>query len=337
MKTYHLLLILHKWYWLGNNVVESKEFLKLILDSISEHIVVINELGDIIFVNRSWQTFGQDNNCSCDVQWRQQNYLAICESAAKQGDEFGIKALAGLQKVINSQQQEYYLEYPCHSDTESRWFLMRAVPLEYQSQRYVVISHLNITERMRAEQQLKMLAHIDGLTQLANRRHFDNFFEQEWSRCLRLKQPISIAMIDLDHFKLLNDNFGHLVGDICLKSLANLLTQFARRPSDLCARYGGEEFVLVLGNTHSEQAYQLLSQFMTQLTELHIEELHNQQLTVSIGLATLVPGFLDNATTLIDMADKALYQAKETGRNKLVVAQTQTDIVSKMPLTRGIE
>nr|WP_290442518.1 GGDEF domain-containing protein [Pseudoalteromonas sp. Ps84H-4] len=173
-----------------------------------------------------------------------------------------------------------------------------------------------------------MLAHIDGLTQLANRRHFDNFFEQEWSRCLRLKQPISIAMIDLDHFKLLNDNFGHLVGDICLKSLANLLTQFARRPSDLCARYGGEEFVLVLGNTHAEQAYQLLSRFMTQLTELHIEELHNQQLTVSIGLATLVPGFLDNATTLIDMADKALYQAKETGRNKLVVAQTQTDIVS---------
>ena len=301
-------------------MVESKEFLKLILDTISEHIVVINELGDIIFVNRSWQTFGDENNCDCDIQWQKQNYLAICKSAAIQGDDFGIKALAGLNKVINHQEPEFYLEYPCHSDIEKRWFMMRAVPLEYNAQRFVVISHLNITERKLAEQQVQELAHIDGLTQIANRRHFDDFYEQEWSRCMRLKLPISLAMIDLDNFKLLNDNFGHVVGDTCLKEVAKILPDFARRPGDLCARYGGEEFILVMGNTHCLQAQMLLTRFMAELTALKLPELAGHPLTVSIGLATLVPNLADNAMQLIEMADNALYQAKDTGRNKLVVA-----------------
>ncbi len=301
-------------------MVESKEFFKLILDTISEHIVVINKLGDIIFVNRSWQAFGVENNGHCDTQWQKQNYLATCKSAAIQGDEFGIKALTGLKKVINEQLAEFYLEYPCHSDTEKRWFMMHAVPLKYDAQHFVVISHLNITERKLAEQKVQELARIDGLTQIANRRYFDDFYEQEWSRCMRLKLPISVAMIDFDHFKSINDNYGHIVGDICLKEAAKILQNYTHKPAELCARYGGEEFITVLGNTHSLQAQMLLARFMTKLKELKVPELTGHSLTVSIGLATLLPSKTDNTMQLIKMADNALYQAKLTGRNKLVVA-----------------
>ena len=301
-------------------MVESKEFLKSILDTISKHIVVIDEKGDIQFVNRSWQTFGDENNCQCNTQWEEQNYLAICQSAAQQGDEFGAQALSGISQVINQQLTEYYLEYPCHSNTDKRWFLMRAVPFEHASKRFIVISHINITERKIAEQQVQELARIDGLTLIANRRHFDDFYKQEWSRCARLKHPLSLAMIDLDNFKSLNDNFGHLVGDICLKEVAKLLPDYTRRPGDLCARYGGEEFVLVLGNTQSHQAQKLVTRFMAALNTLQLPELAGHPLTVSIGLATIYPSSIDDAMLLIEMADSALYQAKEAGRNQLVVA-----------------
>ena len=301
-------------------MVESKEFLKSILDTISKHIVVIDEKGDIQFVNRSWQTFGDENNCQCNTQWEEQNYLAICQSAAQQGDEFGAQALSGISQVINQQLTEYYLEYPCHSNTDKRWFLMRAVPFEHASKRFIVISHINITERKIAEQQVQELARIDGLTLIANRRHFDDFYKQEWSRCARLKHPLSLAMIDLDNFKSLNDNFGHLVGDICLKEVAKLLPDYTRRPGDLCARYGGEEFVLVLGNTQSHQAQKLVTRFMATLNTIQLPELAGHPLTVSIGLATIYPNSSDDAMLLIEMADSALYQAKEAGRNQLVVA-----------------
>ncbi|MCO7205697.1 sensor domain-containing diguanylate cyclase [Pseudoalteromonas sp. B5MOD-1] len=301
-------------------MVESKEFLKSILDTISKHIVVIDEKGDIQFVNRSWQTFGDENNCQCNTQWEEQNYLAICQSAAQQGDEFGAQALSGISQVINQQLTEYYLEYPCHSNTDKRWFLMRAVPFEHASKRFIVISHINITERKIAEQQVQELARIDGLTLIANRRHFDDFYKQEWSRCARLKHPLSLAMIDLDNFKSLNDNFGHLVGDICLKEVAKLLPDYTRRPGDLCARYGGEEFVLVLGNTQSHQAQKLVTRFMAALNTLQLPELAGHPLTVSIGLATIYPSSIDDAMLLIEMADNALYQAKEAGRNQLVIA-----------------
>jgi diguanylate cyclase (GGDEF)-like protein len=127
-------------------------------------------------------------------------------------------------------------------------------------------------------------------------------------------------MIDLDNFKSLNDNFGHLVGDICLKEVAKRLPDYTRRPGDLCARYGGEEFVLVLGNTQSHQAQKLVTRFMAALNTLQLPELAGHPLTVSIGLATIYPSSSDDAMLLIEMADSALYQAKEAGRNQLVIA-----------------
>ena len=302
-------------------MVESKEFLKSILDTISKHIVVIDEKGDIQFVNRSWQTFGDENNCQCNTPWEDQNYLAICKSAAQQGDEFGAQALSGISQVINQQLTEYYLEYPCHSNTDKRWFLMRAVPFEHASKRFIVISHINITERKIAEQQVRELARIDGLTQIANRRHFDDFYEQEWSRCARLKHPLSLAMIDLDNFKSLNDNFGHLVGDICLKEVAKLLPDYTRRPGDLCARYGGEEFAVLLPGTTLVQAKLIAERLRKRISHMAVEvDGQKIEVTASLGVACYPSPGVEAMSDLLKTADKALYEAKETGRNKVVSA-----------------
>ncbi|MFK3865252.1 MULTISPECIES: sensor domain-containing diguanylate cyclase [Pseudoalteromonas] len=299
---------------------ETKEFLKLILDTVSEHIVVINESGDIQYINQSWRAFGNQNNGSCNLDWYSQNYLRVCELAAKD-DEYAYTALKGIKSVITKQQDEFYLEYPCNSDTEPRWFMMRVVPLQIKEQRFIVISHLNITERILAEQQVHKLARIDGLTQIANRRCLDDFLLEEWNRCQRLSLPLSFAMIDLDHFKMLNDSAGHLVGDECLQQVAKLLNSFSRRTSDLCARFGGEEFALVLGNIKFDEATVLLKRFKSELAHLKISNNGANAkniLTVSIGLVTLIPTANSSPTKLIEKADSLLYEVKYSGRDGML-------------------
>lgn len=227
----------------------SHEALRLILDSITEHIVVIDDMGTIQYANKSWSDFGSKNACSVGVNWRGINYIDECDKAAAMGNDFGEKARNGILSVINKEMPAFYFEYPCHSPDEKRWFMMRVTALQMSCQDYFVISHQNITERKLAEEEVKNLARLDGLTDIPNRRAFDEFLYNEWRRCLRLKLPISLAIVDLDHFKLLNDIYGHQSGDECLIKIGALLKEFASRPGDICARYGGEEFALVWGGT----------------------------------------------------------------------------------------
>ena len=300
-------------------MIETKEFLKLVLDTVLEHIVVIDESGDIQYINQNWHSFGEDNNVSCCIDWYSQNYFRVCEAA--EDDEYADIALQGIKSVVEKYEDEFYLEYPCNSDTESRWFMMRVFPLNIEPRRLIVISHLNITERKLAEQQVHKLARIDSLTQIANRRYLDTFLLDEWNRCKRLAVPLSFAMIDLDHFKLLNDSSGHLVGDDCLYKVAQLLNGYSRRPSDLCARFGGEEFALVLGNFNSDNATELLKSFKSELKKLKISNLGanaDNILTVSIGLVTLVPSANSSPTMLIEKADSLLYKVKHSGRNEIL-------------------
>lgn len=223
----------------------SYEFLALVLDSITEHIVVIDETGEIQFVNKSWSAFGNNDACVIGGDWSHVNYLAECDKASAMGDDFGTMAGAGIRAVVESREMFFDFEYPCHSPSEKRWFMMRVTPFQVSAKKYYVISHQNITKRKLAEEDVRNLAKIDGLTDISNRRAFDEFFDEEWNRCSRLKKPISLAIVDIDHFKLLNDDYGHQSGDECLIRVGALLKELAKRPGDMCARYGGEEFVLV--------------------------------------------------------------------------------------------
>lgn len=296
----------------------SDKLLKSILDTITQHICAIDKNGNIIYVNRSWITFGENNSSSIHKGWDKINYLQECDKSALKGDKDAIMAAKGIRDVINKVKDFYYLEYPCHSPNEKRWFMMRVTPFKLEEKEYYVISHEIITERKLAEEKVLNLSRIDGLTDIANRRYFDDFLENEWRRCVRLKMPLSLAIIDLDHFKLLNDTYGHQAGDECLKKVGSVLKTFAKRPADLCARYGGEEFAVILGDTTLKNSLTLMNSLLDAIRQLKIPNKDSSvmpTLTASIRLATLYPHACKEKEELIAAADKMLYKAKENGRN----------------------
>lgn len=187
----------------------------------------------------------------------------------------------------------------------------------------------DITDRKRTEQllheankELERIATIDGLTQLANRRRFNEYLEIEWKRSMRAHTPLSLIMCDVDYFKFFNDCYGHLAGDECLQKVAGTLKNCARRASDLVARYGGEEFAIVLPNTPAGGAMHVAELIRQKVLELQIE--HTKSLvapyvTLSLGVASAVPERTSFFEALIDSADQALYRAKKGGRNRTIL------------------
>lgn len=165
------------------------------------------------------------------------------------------------------------------------------------------------------------LANIDGLTQIANRRRLDEYLTQQWKQMLRDRQPISIILCDIDHFKQYNDTYGHLAGDDCLKLVAQVIARSLKRPSDLAARYGGEEFVAVLPQTDLSGAIVVAQQIQTAIQQLQIPQNQsstNRNITLSMGVSSLLPAHDLPARTLLDMADHLLYMAKQQGRDRIV-------------------
>jgi diguanylate cyclase (GGDEF)-like protein/PAS domain S-box-containing protein len=184
----------------------------------------------------------------------------------------------------------------------------------------------DISERKKTEQRLQeaysaveALAITDALTGLANRRHFDQYLAAEWRRSMRDRQPISLLMLDADKFKAYNDTYGHQRGDNCLKQIAEACMDVVSRPGDLVARFGGEEFVVVLPNTENEGAMHVGNEICEALRSRRLPHSGNLPgvVTISAGCATLIPGFGKHAPELIEMADKALYKAKNNGRDQV--------------------
>ena len=170
-----------------------------------------------------------------------------------------------------------------------------------------------------ANSKLEKLATLDGLTNMANRRRFTEFLAQEWQRSRRTQTPLSLLMMDVDYFKFYNDTYGHQGGDECLQQVAAVLRETAHRSTDLAARYGGEEFVVVLTDTDKEGALVVAETIRAQVEALKI--LHNASkvnpyVTLSIGVATIIPDRKTDTNDLIAAADHSLYRAKENGRNR---------------------
>jgi diguanylate cyclase (GGDEF)-like protein/PAS domain S-box-containing protein len=189
----------------------------------------------------------------------------------------------------------------------------------------VVAISRDMTEHKDLQQSLSVLAISDGLTSLANRRHFDDKLKEEWVRARRDGTSLSLLMMDVDYFKKFNDHYGHQAGDGCLKALAVVLAQEARRPGDLAARYGGEEFVLLLPGADEAGCKAIGERIRTALHELALPHVHNpitRTVTVSLGGATAWPSKDGPADpmSLVAAADRALYAAKHDGRDRLVLA-----------------
>ena len=167
---------------------------------------------------------------------------------------------------------------------------------------------------------LKELTTFDSVTGIRNRQFFDEVFEQEWRRALRQQYDISLLLLDIDHFKKVNDTYGHLAGDECLSAVAQEIDKMLNRPSDVVARYGGEEFVVILPYASTDNALHLAKQICDSLAaRVFNADGNNISVTVSIGVSSTIPGEEGRPRDLVSQADEALYHAKATGRNRVCV------------------
>ena len=182
----------------------------------------------------------------------------------------------------------------------------------------IIFFSIAIVEQSR---EYRYFANRDGLTGLANRRYFDEVLDREWNRNMRNLKPLSIIMADVDSFKAYNDNYGHKSGDECLTAIGRAFTQNVKRAGDMAARYGGEEFVVLLSETSTEEAMVLAEKIRSAVEGMkipHASSRVKKYVTISLGVASMVPGQEIKSSDLIKHADMALYRAKKGGRNRIV-------------------
>ena len=187
-------------------------------------------------------------------------------------------------------------------------------------QSHLIKSQLN--ELQQANQNLQLLANLDSLTKLSNRRGFDDYIQKEWERMQRIKAPLSLIMCDVDFFKNYNDRYLHPNGDKCLIKVAMSMRNTVRRSGDLVARYGGEEFAIVLPNTDALGAVSVAENVRSAVKNLQITHEASAvcpYVTISVGVSTIIPNHENDFQALIHAADRALYQAKSQGRDRVTM------------------
>ncbi len=244
-------------------------------------------------------------------------------------EELSVELIA--ENRLKGKTGEYLADYLIRTKSgDLKWLGDHSFPWSDESGKLIgsVGILCDITKRKLAEaalrkmnQELQRLATMDGLTQVANRRRFAEFMNQEWMRMKRDEGPISLILCDIDYFKLYNDTYGHQAGDICLRSVARAIRETVYRPTDLVARYGGEEFAVVLSNTNAEGALHVAETICKEVLGLQIVHSRSRVcgfLTISCGVSSMVPIEGNSPDTLISLADKSLYKAKEQGRNQVV-------------------
>ncbi len=207
--------------------------------------------------------------------------------------------------------------------TEARLLLMQSIE-NLESQVIERTAKLQQSEiyLKQANLELEKLVNIDGLTQIANRRCFNDRLRFEWERLSREQQPLSLLLFDVDYFKCYNDCYGHQIGDDCLKAIAQAVEQTLHRPADFLARYGGEEFVVILPNTEINSAIIVAEEIRMAIANLEIPHQNSDIsdiVTVSVGITSLIPSPKQKSEILIQQADIALYDAKQKGRNRAIV------------------
>lgn len=262
--------------------------------------------------------------------WKPESWISVEDWAARMHEE-------DREKVVNfcvSQSQsgiDHEADYRAlTSDGHYVWIrdVVHVVRKENGEVEALVGFMFDISERKKTEEELIRLnrkleeySFTDGLTGVANRRMFDITMEREWGSAYRECRPLSLIIIDVDYFKDYNDQYGHPVGDECLKRVAQLLATVAGRSRDLFARFGGEEFVMVLPETDTHNAVAVAEKCrQIVLDEMipHRSSKLGAYLTISVGVSTVVPTIKDTVSSFIARVDWQLYQAKQQGRNRVV-------------------
>ncbi len=286
--------------------------LRMIVNSMDQGLLIVEASGRIQYANPAC-----DRYLGCKPEDLVGRRLAdLLEQTEAQADAVADAAIGQGTREVNIRHHDGSLRAMDLTVTP-----LTLPPMHAESGLFVALLH-DITHHKQSEDALQRAAMLDPLTKIANRRQFDAFLEKEWQRAIRNAQPLSLVVLDVDHFKLYNDTLGHAAGDACLQQVAQALQCHAARPTDLAARYGGEEFVLLFGETPLDAATRLAEMIRSAVEALQLPNPRSPSspwLTVSVGVATIVPTQLDEIENLFVCADRAMYAAKAGGRNRVEV------------------
>ena len=306
--------------------------LESILGAVNLGAIVLDEQHRIVLWNH-WMA--RHSACQADAVLGQDFFAVYPELRHKRIDSAITQALRdNFQSLLSQTLHKAPFPLYMHGAAEGRERMQQAIavtPINLPgSPRHCLIQINDVTiavgrEKLLREQTmvLRSQTFADGLTGIANRRHFDVAIEKEMRRAMRTGSPLSLLMIDIDHFKDYNDHYGHQQGDDCLIRVAAELAAMLQRPTDLLARYGGEEFAAILPDTDAAQALRMAEAIRKHAAGLRIPHAKTgnevKHITVSIGIATQHPQQQPTIPALIGAADRALYLAKGAGRNRVMV------------------
>ncbi len=290
---------------------------QLLADNSRDIVVLVNLEGRRLYVSPAVQDV---------LGWSEEEWIGQNAADFMHREDLGpFQRL--LKEMLRGEDRRTFRYRTRHKNGRYLWMEanIRALPQEDSGEPAAFVANVrDITERVESEkrlaeahEQIQQQAERDSLTQLANRRCFDAALEKEWRRGRRTGNPVALLMVDIDHFKTVNDTYGHRAGDQCLQAVAEILRRSARRPSDLAARYGGEEFSILLPDTDIAAATVLADLLCMHIRE-HLFEAGTGRaltITVSVGVAAEVPDKNIRADRLVEAADHALYAAKQAGRN----------------------
>jgi diguanylate cyclase (GGDEF)-like protein/PAS domain S-box-containing protein len=315
--------------------------LKAILDTAVDAIICINSQGIIdIFNHAAEKIFGYS---SAEMIGKNVNLL-MPEPDAGKHDEYlakyertAVKKIIGIGREVLAKRKNGEI-FPIElavSETEiagRRVYtgIIRDITLRKQSEEKIEQYQLHLEELVAAKTReleqanikLQEMVNIDSLTNLANRRYFDEVLDTELRRAIRTNTSLSLLMCDIDYYKLYNDYYGHVQGDECLRKIAECFKAVFMRATDTAARFGGEEFAVILPNTSLDEARQSamnLSEAVNRLNIPHKGSLISDHITISAGITCMQSGERLLDTELVQMADEALYTAKDKGRNRIEV------------------
>ena len=294
----------------------ASRFQQAVFDSLGAHIAVLDHTGTVLQTNAAWRHYTVDSGFAKRPCCREGNYLKILACLTEQDAPTVQAAEVGITAVLAGELDYFQLAQPFFTPLDKRWFSMKVTPVHDSVQR-LVISHEDVTQLKMAELASLTLANIDTLTGALSRRNFFNLAEQEVARSIRYALPLMVLMLDLDHFKIINDQHGHAAGDVVLQKFVQTVAAVLRE-SDLIGRIGGEEFAVLLPNTPLEGG-RALAQRIVESVRDHPVPFDGQHIayTVSIGAGCLSSE--TSFTALLSLADAALYRAKSAGRDRLEV------------------
>ena len=294
----------------------ASRFQQAVFDSLTAQIAVLDQTGTVVQTNAAWRQYAVDSGFTARACCKEGRYLKILGCLTEQDSQTMHSAQTGITAVLAGELPYFQLAQPFFTPLDKRWFSLKVTPVHDGEER-LVVSHEDVTQIKTAELTSLTLANRDTLTGALSRRNFFNLAEQEVARSIRYALPLMVLMLDLDHFKVINDRHGHAAGDVILQKFVQTVTGVLRE-SDLMGRIGGEEFAVLLPNTPLEGGCALAQRIVESVRADPVQvNGHLIAYTVSIGA-----GCLSSETSfaaLLSLADAALYRAKDAGRDRLEV------------------